>query len=242
MTPTCTTGSSGRDRSATATPSAPATTRGRSPTSTGEQRLRPPPRRGRRRRRRPGGGDDDQPASSSSSPSTRISKLGAAAVLLSPAWKARRGRPRRSTSPGPSTRSPTAPAVALLAERLGADARHRPRRRRRRSPPPLGRDRGPLAGRGRRATDEAILVFSSGTTGLPEGGAPHPPLDRARPPRTGCDALGLGPDDRFQVATPAVAHPRPAQPARRRRGRARPCACTAGSTSTRCCAASSPSA
>ncbi len=52
-----------------------------------------------------------------------------------------------------------------------------------------------------RETDDAVLVFSSGTTAA-QGGAAHPPLDRPRPPPTGSPRSGLGPDDRFQVATP----------------------------------------
>ena len=125
-----------------------------------------------------------------------ISKLGAAAVLLSPPGR-RRGRlhdaldrppPRR----GRGRRAPAGRArrrrrvtdlddPATAAEAIAAL-----------STDPVRADVG--------EADEAILVFSSGTTGLPRGRAPHPPM-AAAPPPTG-SALGLGPDDRFQVATP----------------------------------------
>ena len=59
-----------------------------------------------------------------------ISKLGAAAVLLSPAWKAVEvDHALALTAPGPRRRRRRRRST-LLAERLGADARHRPRRRR----------------------------------------------------------------------------------------------------------------
>ncbi len=106
------------------------------------------------------------------------------------------------------------------------------------------RDRGARPRRTRRrgvgADDEAVLVFSSGTTGLPKA-VRHTHRSIGHATAHWCRTLGLGPDDRFQVATPpshilgllnllaAVV------------GRAPPCGCTGGSTSTRSCAASSPS-
>ena len=51
------------------------------------------------------------------------------------------------------------------------------------------------------ATDESVLVFSSGTTGLPKA-VRHTHTSMAIATGHWVDALGLGHDDRFQVATP----------------------------------------
>jgi acyl-CoA synthetase (AMP-forming)/AMP-acid ligase II len=74
-------------------------------------------------------------------------------------------------------------------------------------------DRGALGGGGRpvaRPTttpatttpdDEAVLVFSSGTTGFPKA-VRHTHRSLGHATRHWVECLGLGPDDRFQIATP----------------------------------------
>ncbi len=124
-----------------------------------------------------------------------ISKLGAAAVLLSPAWKGVEvGHALELT--GPVHAVADGPAVALLAERLPVtdlddqtvmDAA-------------LAGDRSPLTATVEN-TDESVLVFSSGTTGLPKA-VRHTHRSIGHATLHWCAALGLGPDDRFQVATP----------------------------------------
>ena len=123
-----------------------------------------------------------------------ISKLGAAAVLLSPAWKAAEVDHALSLT-GPVHAVADGPAVELLAQRLGADAvtdldavQVDP------SDAALPvHDVGP--------DDEAILVFSSGTTGLPKA-VRHTHRSIGRGTAHWVTALGLTADDRFQVATP----------------------------------------
>jgi long-chain acyl-CoA synthetase len=128
-----------------------------------------------------------------------VSKVGAAAVLLSPAWKAAEvDHALGLTRPGLAVAD--GPASALLADRLGAGAvtdlddaealeqvtahdRSRPR-------DASGRD-----------TDDVILVFSSGTTGLPKA-VRHTHRSMGAATTHWVTALGLGPDDRFQIATP----------------------------------------
>lgn len=128
-----------------------------------------------------------------------ISKLGSAAVLLNPAWKALEvGHAAELTSP--SLAVGDTQTVQLLVNCFGAervvdvddvatradalsDGASRP-----------SRVTVP-------ETDEAVLVFSSGTTGLPKA-VRHTHASMGLATDHWCDALGLGPDDRFQVATP----------------------------------------
>lgn len=127
-----------------------------------------------------------------------ISKLNAAAVLISPAWKAREvGHALELT--GASYAIADGQTAPLLAGHLGAgrlldldeisllDALEGQE-----SAP----DPGPV-----HATDEAVLVFSSGTTGLPKA-VRHTHASICEATGHWVTALGLGPGDRFQVATP----------------------------------------
>ncbi len=98
-----------------------------------------------------------------------ISQLGAATVLVSPAWKERE----------------VAHALDLTAPRLLV----------------TDDDVVRCDGRGGAREDEAILVFSSGTTGMPKA-ARHTHRSLGVATRHWVDALGLTADDRFQVATP----------------------------------------
>jgi long-chain acyl-CoA synthetase len=127
-----------------------------------------------------------------------IAKAGAASVLVSPAWKAvevghavELTAPVRAVADGAGT--------ALMAERLGADRVD-----------DLDDDAwlaAVLAGGPLRVRvdvdpdDEAVMVFSSGTTGLPKA-VRHTHRSMGHATTHWVEALGLGPDDRFQVATP----------------------------------------
>ena len=119
-----------------------------------------------------------------------VSKLGAAAVLLSPAWKAAEvGHALSLTAPALGVAD--GPAVALLRERLAVT-----------DIDDFGGDEGSPVGRvDVSPTDEAILVFSSGTTGMPKA-VRHTHASMVTATGHWVAVLGLGPDDRFQIATP----------------------------------------
>jgi acyl-CoA synthetase (AMP-forming)/AMP-acid ligase II len=98
-----------------------------------------------------------------------VSKLGAASVLVSPAWKALE----------------IEHALGLTTPRLFI----------------TDDDVQPLDGARGGAADEAILVFSSGTTGMPKA-VRHTHASLAVATAHWVSALGLTAEDRFQVATP----------------------------------------
>jgi len=129
-----------------------------------------------------------------------ISKVGAAAVLLSPAWKAAEVDHALELTAGAHHAVADGPAASLLADRLGGDGvtdLDDPTALE--AALALSHSRPP--GADARASDDVILVFSSGTTGFPKA-VRHTHASIGRATSHWCAALGLGPDDRFQVATP----------------------------------------
>jgi acyl-CoA synthetase (AMP-forming)/AMP-acid ligase II len=128
-----------------------------------------------------------------------ISKLGAAAVLLSPAWKATEVDHALALT-APTHAVADGLAVELLASRLGAD-RVTDLDDHSSIPSPLDHSTAPFGADGIVVDDEAILVFSSGTTGLPKA-VRHTHRSMGAATAHWVTALGLSADDRFQVATP----------------------------------------
>jgi acyl-CoA synthetase (AMP-forming)/AMP-acid ligase II len=125
-----------------------------------------------------------------------IAKLGAAAVLLSPAWKAAEVHHSIGLTT-PVHAVGDADSATLLSETLTVgrvtnldDA----------SVDPMAGSRDRLD-RAVALADEAVLVFSSGTTGLPKA-VRHTHASMGHATTDWVNVLGLGPDDRFQVATP----------------------------------------
>lgn len=128
-----------------------------------------------------------------------ISKLGGSAVLLSPAWKAREIEHALELT-APVYAVADGPAVALLGGCLGRS------RITDLDDWPGAASAPPARGVGLPAaeveeTAEAVLVFSSGTTGLPKA-VRHTHHSMGTATIHWRRTLGLGPDDRFQVATP----------------------------------------
>ena len=128
-----------------------------------------------------------------------VSKVGAAAVLLSPAWRSVEIAHALALT-APVHAIADGDGVGLLTGHLGAghvtDLD---------DPSTLDR----LTGESRSGapdvtvapSDDAVLVFSSGTTGLPKA-VRHTHRSMGHATAHWCAALGLGPEDRFQVATP----------------------------------------
>ena len=125
------------------------------------------------------------------------SKLGAPVVLLSPAWKSTEVRHAFDLT-DPVHAVADSDSSPLLVEQLGAggvtDLDDQ-------STDPFDYSRSPIEPGRQAAVDEAVLVFSSGTTGLPKA-VRHTHASMGLATDHWCAALGLGPDDRFQVATP----------------------------------------
>ncbi|HUJ64371.1 MAG TPA: class I adenylate-forming enzyme family protein [Acidimicrobiales bacterium] len=126
-----------------------------------------------------------------------VSKLGASAALLNSAWKALEvDHALELTDPVHAVAD--GPALDLLREQLGISqvtdlddaASYRG----------SGSASAPVTSAGR-VGDDVLLVFSSGTTGLPKA-VRHTHASIGAAIGHWRDALGLGPDDRFQVATP----------------------------------------
>jgi acyl-CoA synthetase (AMP-forming)/AMP-acid ligase II len=126
------------------------------------------------------------------------SKLGAAPVMLNSSWKALEvGTAVALTAPSYGVGDGA--GVALLAERLGAEAVLDLD-----GPAAVVIDRrsdAPAPSVAVQETDDAVFVFSSGTTDRPKAVRHiHRSIDLGT--QHWVSALGLGPDDRFQVATP----------------------------------------
>jgi acyl-CoA synthetase (AMP-forming)/AMP-acid ligase II len=126
-----------------------------------------------------------------------VSKIGAASVLLSPAWKAAEvthalglTNPVHAVADG----EPAALLTDLLRGEHVTDLDDR-------SKDPFDHSRAPAATGPVDTGAEAILVFSSGTTGLPKA-VRHTHLTMGHATAHWCEVLGLSSSDRFQVATP----------------------------------------
>lgn len=125
------------------------------------------------------------------------SKLGAASVMISPAWKqAEVAHALSLTSPRHAVvDADAAPLVgAVLGDHSVTDLDDRAVRAPADAEPAT--PGGDVPG-----TAESVLVFSSGTTGLPKA-VRHTHASIGHATAHWVAALGLGPEDRFQVATP----------------------------------------
>jgi acyl-CoA synthetase (AMP-forming)/AMP-acid ligase II len=128
-----------------------------------------------------------------------VSKLGASAVLLNPAWKALEVDGALALT-GPRAAVADGAAVELLSVRLGVDAVI--------DVDEAAMERGidvdastPNDASVVGPDDDAVLVFSSGTTDRPKA-VRHTHRSIGHATVHWCRALGLGHSDRFGVATP----------------------------------------
>ena len=126
-----------------------------------------------------------------------LARLGAVAVMVSPAWK--QGEVRHALELTGATRALVdRDDDGVLAEHLGGDAVHDvtswiepPEAEFGAQPAPT-----PVA-----EVDDVVLVFSSGTTGLPKA-VRHTHASLSAATQHWVDALGLTDEDRFQISTP----------------------------------------
>ena len=125
-----------------------------------------------------------------------LSRVGAVAVMVSPAWKQREVRHALDLT-GARRALVDRDDDGALAEHLGADAVHDVTGW---SEPTEG---GPAPPRATAAGTSAdvVLVFSSGTTGLPKA-VRHTHASLSVATQHWVDALGLTDEDRFQISTP----------------------------------------
>jgi acyl-CoA synthetase (AMP-forming)/AMP-acid ligase II len=126
-----------------------------------------------------------------------VSKRGAATVLLSPAWKQREVAHALAIT-GAKLAIADGAALDLLREQLGSDGvidldgdAYAAAVSTDATPPTVLVEEA----------DEAVLVFSSGTTGLPKA-VRHTHASMGHAVGHWVEVLGLTSDDRFQVATP----------------------------------------
>jgi long-chain acyl-CoA synthetase len=126
-----------------------------------------------------------------------VSKVGGAAVLVSPAWKrAEVAHALELTAPVHAVSDGDSSSLVAACMRAGAvtdldDPAN----------DPFDHSRSRTVAAGVRGDDESVLVFSSGTTGLPKA-VRHTHASMSLATHHWVTVLGLGQDDRFQVATP----------------------------------------